>query len=156
MKEKPNIRDFGQRSFVRTKGLVERIEKEERRMNEQELLAVLDMSEDEQYDWVYNWRKQDDIQVELKDCTFIHYASKEFRRMALSDLAFRLRNEVCKDSLSCDNYRKSLHLVYRDFRKSQRGTIRQNLIPYELWLESFVTSIERITAALIAKEKEDE
>ncbi len=29
---KPEIRDFGRRSFVRTKGLIERIEEEERKM----------------------------------------------------------------------------------------------------------------------------
>ena len=70
---------------------------------------------------------------------------------SLADLAFRLRDEVCKDSLGCDNCRKALHIVWQVFRKSQEGTIRQNMVYYELWLESFITAEERVVAALIAR-----
>lgn len=69
---------------------------------------------------------------------------------SLADLAFRLRDEVCKDSLSCDNYHNALRIVYQSFRKSQEGTVRQNMVTYTLWLESLITPIERIIAALIA------
>lgn len=106
-------------------------------MSTEELLAVLDMSEEEQMNWVWS-------------CFGIA------RKDALADLAFRLRDEVCKDFL-CENYVKALYVVYRRFCKSQEGTLRQNMVPYDHWLVCFVTAIDRIVAARIAKkEKEDE
>ena len=114
-------------------------------------LKVLAMSEEEQFKWLCDKGITDGS---LARSQITHKIVTRWIRIEFADLAFRLRDEVCKDSLGCDNYRKALHLVYQSFCKSQRGTIRQNLIPYELWLESFIVAIERIIAALIAKESQ--
>lgn len=72
---------------------------------------------------------------------------------SLPDLAFRLRDEVCKNSIGCDNYHKALYYVYRAFCKSQKGTVQQNLDYYRLWLEGLIEPTEMIVATLIVQEQ---
>jgi len=108
-----------------------------------ELLAVLDMTKEEQCNWVDKHCEQEGWTAPISG-DFVPTES-------LADLAFRKRNEVCKDTLACVNYHKALYIVYRSFCKAQEGTINQNMVYYELWLESFITAIERVVAALIAE-----
>ena len=132
-----------------------------------ELLAVLDLPEEEQVEFFYikGYRHLVDtfpaggLRIKYDEDNKIisvkHSQSKlRFDRRALADLAFRMRDEICKDSLTCDNYQKALRIIYRSFCKSQEGTSKQNMIPYTLWLESFIVPMERIIAALLAKQKE--
>ncbi len=70
------------------------------------------------------------------------------RECSMSTAAFRLRDEVCVDHLGCDAYHRALKKV---FYYRRRGTP----LNYEAWLENLIEPIDRIIAALIAKEAKD-
>ena len=103
-------------------------------MNEQQekILSVLDFSEEEQMKWIAE--------------TFV---PKYGYRINLADLAFRLRDEV-----DFNIYLEELEVVYHLWQK--RGTIDEqmenNLITFTCWLAVYITPIDRIIAALLAKE----
>lgn len=75
----------------------------------------------------------------------------ECREGSLADLAFRLRDEV-----DFNLYVEACQEVYRHWLK--HGTIldrqENTLITYTCWLVVYITPIDRIIAALIAKGKE--
>ena len=107
-------------------------------MTEQEkILAVLDMSEEEQKSWCW-------FNIENEQ----YYTSRK-RDINLADLAFRLRDEV-----DFNIYLEELEVVYHLWQK--RGTIDEqmenNLITFTCWLAIYITPIDRIIAALLAKE----
>lgn len=72
-----------------------------------DLLKVLDMSEDEQGQAILHL---------LDDETFDWYVDND---MHLADLAFRLRNEVCKAIGGCEKYNAALEAIYdyKDIKK---------------------------------------
>ncbi len=110
-----------------------------------ELLAVLEISEDEQYEWYCeNWSKY--------NMPYLRYFRvKRYRKMAFADLAFRLRDEAVDFNL----YLEALEIVYHLWQK--RGSVEEqmenNLITFTCWLAVYITAIDRIIAALIAKNK---
>lgn len=77
-----------------------------------------------------------------------------FEKAELADLAFRL--SPAKNIQERCAYHRALRSVYQSFRKKQEGTALQNMVSYETWLESFITPIEKVVAALIARELEKE
>ena len=131
-RERPamNIRDFGRKSFVtHTTGLIERV----KRMTEQELLAVLDMSEDEQVFWFYRRPEEDLYRV-----VWIAPVAR-FKRYQLADLAFRLRDEIAT-------------------KKSQYWQTAKSKVAHKVWgtyhdytWDEEAKPIHWIIAALIAK-----
>ena len=108
-----------------------------------DLLKVLDMSEDEQWEWEWLIEHQKIYKYELANYP-------DNKRMALADLAFRLRDEV-----DFNIYLEELEVVYHLWQK--RGTIDEqmenNLITFTCWLAVYITPIDRIIAALKAKEQ---
>lgn len=139
MKTQPKqteIRNFGQRSFVNwTIGLVERIQK----MTEQELLAVLDMSKEEQRVWL---SKRMTIKPTKDGKT------SKVSDWSLADLAFKMRVEM-KDH-------RALHIIYRHLIKSGKISLLNCGCCHEPWWNWWVDlsqPIHWIIAALIAKGK---
>ena len=66
-----NINDFGRNSFVtHTTGLIERLEKCTMNELQEKILAVLDMSEDEQFNWCITHIEECDIEGSLADLAF--------------------------------------------------------------------------------------
>ena len=125
----PDINNFGRTSFLtHTTGLVERIEK----MTEQELLAVLDMSEDEQFKWLMD---NDIVTSEYVKCS---------RHLILADLAFRLRDEVNNGKMH-----EAMYLVQQNVKDAP------DVLDYAtaFWGLYHAKPIHWIIAALIAKEK---
>ena len=96
-------------------------------------LKVLDMSEANQYR--YLWEH--------------HILRDKGEGESLADLAFRLRDEV-----DFNLYLEALEVVYHLWQK--RGTVEtqmeNNLITFTCWLAVYIAPIDRIIAALIAKE----
>ena len=124
-----NINKFGRTSFVtHTVGLKERIQK----MTEQQLLAVLDMSEDEQ--------KKAIQRIVCPKGSTNYYC-------CLESLAFRFRDEVC--GVSCENYYAGLEAVYN------HRYAKKYISFYAFWTYQF-EPIDIVIAALIAKEKNNE
>ena len=101
----------------------------------EELLKVLDMGEDEQHDWC----------ARSPEC--------RMGNESLPDLAFRLRDEVCKESYGIDNYRNALIEVYSEWDKKQ-NLHAQTVVTFMAWLVAFIEPIDRIIAALITKENQ--
>ena len=104
-----------------------------------DLRKVLNMSEDEQLLWVAR---------EVLGDPFDPKAGS--RVIHLADLAFRLRDEV-----DFNIYLEELEVIYHLWQK--RGTIDEqmenNLITFTCWLAVYITPIDRIIAALKAKEQ---
>ncbi len=105
-------------------------------MTEHELLAVLDMSEDEQFKWLmYN----DIVTNEYVKCS---------RHLILADLAFRLRDEVCINRFSYGISKVQKHI----------GITEENLeiSSWECayWGMILAKPIHWIIAALMAKGKD--
>ena len=98
-------------------------------MNEQELLAVLDMSEDEQWEWC------------------VKNVKEKTMGESLADLAFRLRDEVCK--ISCENYYAALETVYCN-RVVVSNRQCCGFYAYQMYQ---ILTIDMIMSALISKEK---
>lgn len=93
-----------------------------------ELLAVLDMSAQEQVEWVFD-------NVETGEC--------DIDIDVLADLAFRLRDEVGK--IDAVYWEKAVYMVYT----------RAHIRPYDnvfCWMTEWGRPIDWIIAALIAKE----
>ena len=105
-------------------------------MTKDKLLKVLDMSEDEQRIWLSKHIVMKDGIGKISDWSF-------------ADLAFRWRDEV-----DFNIYLEELEVIYHLWQK--RGTIDEqmenNLITFTCWLAIYITPIDRIIAALIAKE----
>lgn len=111
-------------------------------MDKQKLLAVLKLKEDEQYRWcekqgLFNFRKPPN-EVECSCKAFLSISE------SLADLAFRLRNEA-----KPLNYHKAIMEVYRYRCKHDKKTPPQ--ITFGHWLVEYITAIDMIIAALIAK-----
>ncbi len=105
-----------------------------------DLLKILDTSEDEQWDWVSNQWQEFSIDPSWR--------TKEYRNMALADLAFRLRDEVCNPKTytkCCENYHEALEEVY-----NYRIKDKQCCSLYA-WQAYQIRPIDMIIAALIAK-----
>jgi hypothetical protein len=100
-------------------------------MTNEKLLAVLDMSEKEQRKWL-----------------LINYFHQRMPGVSNADLAFRLRDEV-----DFNLYLEALEIIYHLWQK--RGSVEEqmenNLITFTCWLAIYITAIDRIIAALIAK-----
>ena len=106
--------------------------------NEQELLKVLDMSEDEQKKVIQG--------IVCPEGRTNFYC-------CLESLAFRLRDEI-----DFNIYLEELEVIYHLWQK--RGTIDEqmenNLITFTCWLAVYITPIDRIIAALMTKEKSND
>ncbi len=102
-------------------------------MDNKELLAVLDMSEDEQIEW-------------LRTNVFTSMRFREWIRTSLADLAFRLRDEA-KGSEGVVKYGKAMQIVCDHFYKCENTTMEI--------VNSFAAYVAKpihwIIAALIAK-----
>ena len=111
-------------------------------MNEQKLLAVLDMSEDEQDYWT----------VENTD-RGIRGGNYE----SLADLAFRLRDEIrSKVNYSCwMNAKETVaKAIWSKHKWHKRGSYKYLTSIYTFWTNQ-AQPIHWIIAALIAKDKDD-
>ena len=105
-------------------------------MTEQDLLKVLDMSEEKQDKWTYisGIRK--------------HHPTDENRIESLVDLAFRLRDEVFKEYGVLGGFHDGIYKVQEYLGEDAWATA--------FWGECIAKPIHWIIAALIAKEKEDD
>lgn len=103
-------------------------------MSEKDLLADLDISEDEQCKWLTKYYH--DTQAFPHD-VIVHHTD-------LADLAFRLRDEVCK--VSCENYYAGLEAVYNYKIKDKQCCSLYAFQTYQ------IKPIDMIIAALIAKD----
>lgn len=122
-----------------------------------ELLKILDMSEDEQYNWL--WKRHDTLGFDLEWIDFdTTTAEKEIRRN-LADLAFRLRDDF-HYVLGSVVWEKACWDVWAHEKKSQGSNIldREHL-SFETklrycfsWVSFWATPIHWIIIALIAKE----
>lgn len=131
--EAANINNFGRNSLVtHTTGLIERV----KRMNNEELLKVLDMSEDEQHKWVDN-------NCELEGYKSI--GSGFVPTESLADLAFRLRDEACKEINGCEKYHNGLEAIYIHRCKKKQCQ------SFYAWLTYQLKPIDMIIATLTAK-----
>ncbi len=105
-----------------------------------DLLKVLDMSEDEQITWFYRRHEK-----ELHDIVWISPVAK-FKQYRLANLAFRLRDEVRREK---GNYDHAVYIVY-NYEKQKRKY--ENVF---YWMAYIAKPIHWVIASLIAKEKED-
>ena len=123
-------------------------------MTNQELLAVLDMSEDEQIDFLYEKEliDQSEYNAIISSCT--EEQKEYYINRILADLAFRKRDEVCSDPDGIDKYKRVLHLIYRNWLDKQ-SEIAQSIVTFSVWLIAFKEPIDMIIAALIAKGKNE-
>ncbi len=69
---------------------------------------------------------------------------------SLADLAFRLRDEVCKTESGCERYYAALEDIYKH-RK-----IQKQCQSFNAWMTYRIAPIDMIIAALIAKGEQDE
>ena len=141
-------------------------------MNEQELLAVLDMSEDEQVEFFYikGYRQLVDtfpaggLRIKFDDNNEIisvkHSQSKlRFDRKALADLAFRFRNEM--ETGQWPQLAEAYEIVRQHWCKvswalrKRQGYNKKHISSSFFWL-FHSKPIHWIIAALIAKGKKDE
>ena len=106
-------------------------------MNEQELLAVLDMSEDKQAVW----------------CEAPEHGNRQMGQ-SLADLAFRLRDEVVKNIDDAEVFHKSCKDVIIYLKVKVVGFCDPGTI-HDFYMFN-AKPIHWIIAALIAKGKEDE
>ncbi len=109
-------------------------------MNKQEILDVLDMSEEGQASWL---------------CSYIYHNKKgeEYwhnflnRHISLADLAFRLR-----DAVNPEVYCGTLILAYQNWKERiTRDQPKDKLVAFDCWILVYMTPIDMIVAALIAK-----
>ena len=112
----------------------------------QELLSVLDMTEEEQYEWVSQYCKDNYIDNEI---TISHpnlgFDDYEIE-CSLADLAFRMRDEADKARLT---------LARIEVFKAIKEPVHFEEAKYlEYWWNSYAQPIHWIIAALIAKELE--
>jgi len=112
--------------------------RKKKKMTETELLAVLDMSEDEQKQAILDLLDEETMEW------FVDYD------MHLADLAFRLRDEVCKEINGCEKYHNGLEAIY------VHKCIKKQCRSFYAWLTYQLEKIDMVIAALIAKDKEDE
>ena len=124
-------------------------------MTEKELLAVLDTSEEEQYDWL--WKRHDTFGFDLKWINFDVPSAKKDIAMHLADLAFRLRDEViAKDDeseIDCNWCEASYEVYLYVIGEENEMEAKEGL---DTWFTMRAKPIHWIIAALIAKEKENE
>ena len=113
-------------------------------MAEQDLLAVLDMSEDEQRKWVHFTLY--DYYRGYTDSPLIQ------TEHILADLAFRLRSEVIKIT----DWWDACQLVYEYVAKEEFDKDKGWKSETGIWFQDFAKPIHWIIAALIAKGKENE
>lgn len=114
-----------------------------------ELLAVLDMTEDEQIDFLFDRGHIDNDDYE-------HMAGNEpskwradIRHRVLADLAFRLRDEVVGHTPYSNRYfyNEAFDMVYKRAEENrEEGTDKAN------WALDFARPIHWVVASLIAKE----
>ena len=111
-------------------------------MNNQELLAILDMSEDEQYEWVE------------ENCETMGFESSSDKTWVMCDsleeIAIRLRDEECKDNAGIINYKDALLKIYEIWDGKQAPRLRV-IISFTAWIIAYKKPIDDIIAALIAK-----
>lgn len=109
-------------------------------MNEKELLAVLDMSEDEQWVW----------------CVKNGKAVGKVAGESLADLAFRLRDEVLNSkNLNDDYWDVGINAVANYVTKDQVWKVVSGVDVCN-WSLYFAKPIHWIIAALIAKGKDND
>ena len=111
-------------------------------MTEQELLAVLDMSEDEQQIWLIKKEVMVGAVLQCKGGSELPCPSE-----SLADLAFRLRDEVVAKSHA------DFHEAIYDIMVKVEGNDNWATA---FWGECIAKPIHWIIAALIAKDKDDE
>jgi len=128
-------------------------------MKKDKLLAVLDMTEDEQRAWVCG---NNLLQKHRTICNDDLIYDWEHRTESLADLAFRLRDEA--DNV---NYERAIHLVEFYERGKKRGWWNKDSLAYwfkyedalrttiEEWLIHETKPIHWIIANLIAKDAKD-
>ncbi len=110
----------------------------------EELLKVLDMPEEEQWEWVTSHQTEYDYQLLIPSLL-----TNEFRQALLADLAFRLRNSV-------EDHKRSRHIIYRHLVKSGKVAKLCCGCCYEPWWDWWINTskpIHWIIAALIAKKE---
>ena len=113
-------------------------------MTKEELLKVLDMSEDEQWGWlIYNRAKYG--YVLFQDCL-----SGNSKRMAIADLAFRLRDEA----IMLKEFPFLMARVYNHAHgyKPNKGEIHAPIMMMWIWFAGYAKPIHWVIASLIAKE----
>lgn len=115
-------------------------------MNKDKLLAVLDMSEDEQYRWVSRSTQQKNFGYTI--CP--NWDTLPYQRMVLADLAFRLRDEV-KYIHRC-SFVRAAQLVYCHCLNVEKVPKDDTLWR---WFSREANPIHIIIAALIAKESNE-
>lgn len=104
-----------------------------------ELLAVLGVSEDEQWGFLCSQKRIQEICGNQLDV----FCQKKYKRRVLADLAFRLRDETV--------YLRKIEIVFEHCE----GKIRNHRNPsqkYFIWWIEQAKPIHWIIAALIAKE----
>ncbi len=107
-----------------------------------DLLKVLDMSEDEQFKWLCDKGITDGS---LARSQITHKIVTRWIRIEFADLAFRLRPEAVHL-----NYYEALMEVCRYRCKHDKRTPPQ--ITFVHWLVEYICAIDMIIAALIAQE----
>jgi hypothetical protein len=114
-----------------------------------DLLKVLDMSEDEQWDFFVSHQG---IQ-ELCEHQLDNNCQKKFKRRVLADLAFRLRDEVIEQNLTM--WQRAMDIVFlktnEEHWKEEHQFTRWSAVIF--WFSHKAKPIHWIIAALIAKGK---
>ena len=111
-----------------------------------DLLKVLDMSEDEQFKWLCDKGITDGS---LARSQITHKIVTRWIRIEFADLAFRFRDKVCNPKTytrCCENYHEALEVVYNHRIKDKQ------CCSLYAWQAYQIRPIDMIIAALIAKE----
>lgn len=107
-----------------------------------DLLKVLDMSEEEQIEWV-----EDNCEMEGYECEMEGYEAPISKLFVITesfaDFAFRLRNEAVENDHTA--FHNSIYVVQHHLKQDDWATA--------FWGEVFAQPIHWIIAALIAKGK---
>ena len=121
-------------------------------MTEQELLAVLDMDEDFQWNFLIT---RQDIQ-EMCQNQLDAWSESKYKRRVLADLAFRLRDEIIVNEQGRMAWFNALFDVNEYVGGSKKYTTPSMPFDEDRWLCYYGKPIHFIIAALITKEKKDE
>ena len=117
-------------------------------MNEQELLAVLDMDED--FQWNFLIARQD-IQ-EMCQNQLDAWCESKYKRRVLADLAFQLRDEI-GNGMMFDDLNRQFEVYKKVLGKRAENPQIPQQDHFAVWWILHSKPIHWIIAALIAKEK---
>lgn len=113
-------------------------------MDKAELLKILDISEDEQQIWLIKNEVMVGAVLQCKGGGELPCPSE-----SLADLAFRFRDEANPEAY-CD----TLDIVYQNWiARETKNHPTHKLVAYSYWIAVYITPIDMIITALIAKDK---